>query len=103
MSSLLSAHTRANSMRGINRHREVGFMLRAIVAHHKGNTQLARAFRRDGHTDKAAGFACEEVDNLRSYFLCRNHEITLVFTVLVIHKNDHLSFANIVQNVWNRI
>jgi hypothetical protein len=90
-------------MRGINRHREVCFMLGAIVAHHKGNAQLARALRRDGHTDKAAGFAREEVDNLRSYFLRRNHEIPLVFTVLVIHKNDHLSFANIVQNVRNRI
>ena len=87
----------------INRYSEVGFVLRAIVAHHKGDAQLARALRRDGHTDKTAGFAREEVDNLRSYFLRRNHEITLVFTVLVIHKNDHLSFANIVQNVWNRI
>lgn len=59
--------------------------------------------RGDGHTDKAAGLAGKKVDNFWRNFLSSDHEVSLVFSVLIIHEDDHLTFAYVVQYVWNGI
>ena len=103
MRSLTRANTGTHRVRCIDRYGEVGFVLRAVVTHHQWYAQLSRALCGDRHANQTASLTGEEVDNLWRDFLGSNYEVSLVFPVLIIHEDDHLTFANVVQNIWNGI
>ena len=90
-------------MRRIDRYGEVGLVLRAVVTHHKRDAQLPCTICGDGHANQTAGLTGKEVDNFWRDFLGSDYKVSLVFPVLIIHEDDHLTFANVVQDIWNGI
>ena len=99
MGSLRRADTGTDLFTGVNRHREVGLMLRAVVPDHQRQTNLSGTLDRDRHADQAAGFGSEEVDDFGGDLLSCNDQVTLIFAILVIHQDDHLTFANVIDDV----
>ena len=90
-------------MRRIDRYGEVGLVLRAVVTHHQWDAQLPCTICGNGHTNQTAGLTGKEVDNFWRDFLGSDYKVSLVFPVLIIHEDDHLTFANVVQDIWNGI
>ena len=99
MGALYGADARAFALGRINGHGEVGFVLRAVVAHHQWQLQLSRTFIGDGHTDQTAGFTGKERDNFRCGRFRGDNQVTLVFAVFVIHQDDHFSGADIIEDI----
>ena len=56
-----------------------------------------RAIHRDAEI--AAADPGEEVDDLGGDELGRDHEVTFVLTVLVVHEHDHAAGAEVFENV----
>ena len=95
--TLRRTHSWPNLLGGIDRHGEIGLMLRAVIAHHQWYVQLARALRHDGHANQTAGLCGKKIDDFWRYFLRRDNQVTLVFAILVIHQDDHPARADIVE------
>ena len=72
-------------------------MLGPVIANHQGQIQLSRTLRSDGHADQSAGFRGEEIDDLRRYFFGGDNQIAFVFTILIIHQDDHSAGADVIE------
>ena len=95
--ALCRADPRPDLLGGIDRYGEIGLMLRAVIPHHQRYIQLSRALRHDRHANQTAGLRGKKIDDLwRDFFRC-DDQVTLVFSIFVIHQDDHAARADIVE------
>ena len=65
-----------------------------------GLCELAPALLRNGQADQAAGLPGKKRDVLGRDDVSRDDEVTFVFTVLVIHDDDHFTLAQLIKNLF---
>lgn len=92
----------ADAGAGFNADGETGAVRRLIVGHHHRQAQLINNIRAHGQANQAAAVGGHKVDGLRGHHLCRHAEIALVFAVLVVNQNDHLSGFDVLHYLFYR-
>ena len=97
MRALGGTDARSDLLGCIDRYGEVGFVLRAIVAHHQGQIKLPCSLRSDGHANQAAGLGRKKINNFWRDFFSRDDQVTLIFSILVIHQDDHAAGTDVVE------
>ena len=79
----------ADTFTRLNRDGERRFMTRGIVDRHHRQAKTIHPFGRHRQADQAAAMKGHEIDRLRGSEFGRDHQIALVFPVLVIDQNEH--------------
>ena len=69
-----------------------------------GSSELVAPLLGQGQADQAPALARHEVDRLRRHLLGREHEVALVLPVLVVHDDDELARAQVLDGLsrWRR-
>ena len=76
-------------------------MVVRIFGHHLRQPQLVKAFTVHRHADQAAGMCCHKINCFRGNFISGNNDVTFIFTILIIHHNDHFPLPNILYCIFN--
>ncbi len=88
-------------IRRINTHRKGRIVLAGIFSDHHGEIELAEPGVGHGKTDQAAGLRGHEVDGLWSDELRCHAEISFVFPIFVIHKDQDFASLNLFYRFAN--
>ena len=64
--------------------------------------ELLAACFGQGEADQSTTMGSHEIDRFRRHKLGRDDEVTLIFTILVIHKNDHFAGLDVGNNIGDR-
>ena len=86
--AICSGDAGVNSLGGLDRQGEIGFLSRRVV-HHGGQVQLSTALFREGQAHQAPGLAGHEVHVVGVAVLRRHHHHALVVAVGVVVQQDH--------------
>ena len=99
-SPVVYRHTRSTSvMQVVHRHRERRAQQGGIIADHHVEVELpAPVFGQRG-TEYAAAVMQHEIDYFRSYLLGCHDEVAFVFPVFVVHHDDDLTLAEILEDL----
>jgi len=88
-----------NAGGGLDRNREIATEWLCAALHHQWQVELTAAVLRQCKADQAAGVRCHEVDIRRSNLVSRDHQIAFVLAIFVVHQNDDLALAEVVDDV----
>ncbi len=80
-------------------HREIGRELQTVFLHHQGQIDLTAMRFSEREANQAATVACHEVDFLGCGKFGGEYQIALVFAVFLVYQNDHIAFANFLDNL----
>ena len=69
---------------------------------HKRQTQCINALGRQGQANQTTAMFSHEIDRIRRGHLSRNYEVTLIFAVFMVDKNEHTTVAGVVDDIFSR-
>ena len=87
--------TRGYTLCCLNTHGKSCFVSLSILDHHRWEPELSTTCFSQGQTNQATRVPCHEVDMFWRAMRTSKHKIALVFAILVIHQDNHLSSTNI--------
>ena len=97
--AVMGADTGGDALGGLDGHGEGGLKGRLVFAHHGGQAQAIHLVRNKAEADETPAMGGHEVDGLGGHHLGGHGEVAFVLTVLVIHQDDHLTVANILNGL----
>ena len=68
---------------------------------HEGKLKLVGQLRRKGQTYQPAGVTSHEIDGFGGHALGRHDQMAAAFTIVVVHKNDHVAVADIADSLFD--
>ena len=68
---------------------------------HQRQIQRIHLFRRQREADQPPPVGGHEIDGLRRDFFGGHTKIALVFTIFVIHEDDHFPISNVFNRLFN--
>ena len=95
--------TGRDTLRRLDRDREIGRLELVVAVDHQRQAQLTTALLGQGHADQTTAVLGHEVDRLRGGRFRGDDQIALVFTVLIIHDDDHAALAQIFDDFFSSI
>ena len=99
MGAICRRDARRHAVRGLDRHREIRAMRRAVDRRHRREVQLSRALVGDRHANQAAAELRHEIDRLGRDAIGCDDEIALVLAVFLVDEDDHASIAQLGDNL----
>jgi len=100
--AIRSGNPRGHADRGFDGHREIGYGSVIRIVHHERQLQLAAAIGGQCQANQSAPVACHEIDILGARMYSGHDQVTFVFTVLIIHQNDHTAVSDFVDDLVYR-
>jgi len=100
---VVSRDPRRDPGRRVDRHGERRAERRGVLRHHRPQFERTKTLPGGRQAHQAAALLAEKVDCVRRHLLCRDHEVSLVLAVFVVHDDDGLAAAQRLQGVLNRI
>jgi hypothetical protein len=95
--AVLGGDSSGNAEPRLDRHAEsraIGCGI-AVIRYHQRNIEIVQALPGHGKADQSTAVRCHEVDGFGRDFFGGDHEVALVFTVLIIDDDDHPPFPNL--------
>ena len=103
LGAIAGADARADAVRGVDRHGEIGAMQFAVVRHHALQPELAGPRLGERDANETAAVLGHEIDRL-GCDLGRGHDqIPLVLALGIVGHDDHFAGANIAQDGFDGI
>ena len=96
--SVVSRHSCCASFKFVDGHGERSAEHRRVVCHLVWQVELFTSLYGDGCAEHASCVFQHEVDLLGRYLLCRDDEVTFVFTVFVIDYYHEFAFTEVVES-----
>ena len=90
-----------HAVAGFDGHREVGAEFGAVTLRHEREIQLVHEAGAERKADEAAGVFRHEIDGLGRHMLGGDGDVTLVFPIFVVDKNDHPALPDILHRFFN--
>ena len=90
-----------HAVAGFDGHREVGAELGAVTLRHEREIQLVHEAGAERKADEAAGVFRHEINGLGRHMLGGDGDVTLVFPIFVVDKNDHPALPDILHRFFN--
>ena len=99
--SIGGADAGADAFGSIDADLEVGLISVAVLNNHLFDAQLLESLSNGRNADQSSAMFGHEVDRIRGHLFGSQYQITLVFTILVIHDNHHFAQADIAEDGGN--
>ena len=103
LGAIAGADARADAVRGVDRHGEIGAMQFAVVRHHALQSELAGPRLGERDTNKTASVLGHEIDRLGRDLGCGHDQIALVLALGVVGHDNHFTRADIAQDGFDGI
>ena len=71
-------------------HVKGGVQFRHVFDYHRRQGESPQVFFFQGHADKAPSVGRHEIDDFRGHCFCGADQVAFIFTVFIIHQDDHL-------------
>ena len=95
--------TSGNALRRFDGYGEVGSGKLIIHINHQRQTQLLTMVLGQRQADQSTAVLGHEVDGVRRYLVSRNQQVTFIFTVFIIHNDDHSALPQLFNNFFGCI
>jgi hypothetical protein len=89
--------------RRVNAHLEIRFKAFSILAHHPFNPELLQPSGSCRHTDQSAAMFRHEIDGFWSNKLRGHDQVTFVFSIRIIHDDNHPALLQVSDYRFNGI
>ena len=83
-------------------HREVGPVRGTVAGRHRRQVQTPRMLGGDRHADQPAPVLGQEIDFLGTDEVGREHQVALVFAILVVDQHHHVAAADLLDDLVGR-
>ena len=85
----------------IDAYSESRLMIISVLRNHLIKFQSLQIFISHRHTNQSFCLADHEVDTFGRNTFCRNYQVSLIFTIFIIHHNHHFSLFQFIQSFFN--
>ena len=92
-----------NTLGRFNGYGKIGAMARLVGIHHQGQVQLSAAILGEGQADQPAAVGGHKINIFRANHGRSHNQIAFIFTILVVHENDHFPLADIGNQFFDSI
>src|SRR5579884_222035 len=97
-SPVCSTNARRNPILRLNRHGKSRLVAASVCSSHRLKTELVGTLFRQCEADETTAVPCHEIHSLGRRHLSRDHEVTFIFTALIIHEDEHAPIARLIDD-----